>query len=156
MTYRDTAPADQTFLLDLYTSTRAEELARVAWPEEQKVAFLRQQFLAQDAYYRASYPGAEFRVIEQGGLPVGRLYVHRREDEHRLMELTLLPACRGRGIGTALIREVMRGAAREAKPVRLHVEGFNPALRLYRRLGFVQLEERGLYWFLEWRPPGVS
>ena len=37
------------------------------------------------------------------------------------------------------------------KPLRIHVERFNPALQLYERLGFKQIEDKGVYLFLEWR-----
>jgi hypothetical protein len=41
-------------------------------------------------------------------------------------------------------------ARASAKPLRIHVERFNPALRLYERLGFRQVEDKGVYLFLEW------
>ena len=34
--------------------------------------------------------------------------------------------------------------------LRIHVERFNPALRLYARLGFRQIDDRGVYLFMEW------
>jgi hypothetical protein len=44
-----------------------------------------------------------------------------------------------------------RWTAAAGKPLRIHVERFNPALRLYERLGFRQIDDRGVYLFLEWR-----
>jgi hypothetical protein len=32
------------------------------------------------------------------------------------------------------------------------VEQFNPALRLYKRLGFHQKEDKGVYLLMEWSP----
>ncbi|MBB6097288.1 ribosomal protein S18 acetylase RimI-like enzyme [Deinobacterium chartae] len=151
-TLRPVVPDDRDFLLQVYASTRLEELAQLPWTPEQKAAFIRQQFEAQDTHYRRHYPGAEFQVIEVGGQAAGRLYLHRAADEHRLMEITLLPAFRGQGLGTTLIGDVLRAASLEGRAVRLHVEPFNPALRLYQRFGFRFLEERGVYWFLEWCP----
>jgi ribosomal protein S18 acetylase RimI-like enzyme len=43
-------------------------------------------------------------------------------------------------------------AERAGKPVRIHVEKLNPALRLYERLGFTRIADKGVYWFLEWVP----
>ena len=43
-------------------------------------------------------------------------------------------------------------AARDRKPVRIHVERHNPALRLYERLGFVRLGDNGVYYLMEWSP----
>ncbi len=45
---------------------------------------------------------------------------------------------------------VLAEAARASKPVRIHVEKLNPALRFYERLGFTRIADKGVYWFLEW------
>ncbi len=145
--------ADLDVLFEIYASTRTEELAVVPWTDAQKEAFLRMQFQAQHQYYRQTYPDARFDVIVHGDTPVGRLYVDRREDEIRLIDIALLPAHRARGIGSALLGELLAEAERAGKPVRIHVEHNNPARRLYERLGFRPLEDRGVYLFMEWAPP---
>jgi hypothetical protein len=33
------------------------------------------------------------------------------------------------------------------------VEKFNPALRLYKRLGFFETSDEGVHLAMEWRPP---
>ena len=48
-------------------------------------------------------------------------------------------------------RQLQAEASAAGKPLRIHVERFNPALRLYERLGFRLVEDRGIYLFLEWR-----
>ena len=98
---------DREFLLRVYASTREEELRLVDWSDEQKAAFVRQQFEAQDAYYREHYDPATFDVIEADGTPAGRLYVARWEDEIRIIDIALLPEHRRRGIGTALLRALL-------------------------------------------------
>jgi ribosomal protein S18 acetylase RimI-like enzyme len=110
------------------------------------------QFNAQHAYYQEHYSKADLQVILIKGEPVGRLYLERMEEEFRLIDIALLPEHRNRGIGTRLIKDVMTEAAKEKKPVRIHVEEFNPALRLYERLKFTKIEMRGVYWFMEWSP----
>jgi hypothetical protein len=40
--------------------------------------------------------------------------------------------------------------------VRIHVERYNPALRLYERLGFRRIADGGIYFLMEWTPPGPS
>ncbi len=149
---RSITPEDFEFLLGVYASTREEELAQVAWGAGQKDAFLRMQFEAQSQYYREHYKNADLSVILVGQEPAGRLYLHRRRTEIRLMDIALLPGFRGRGVGTAILNALFGEAEREGKRVTIHVESFNPAMRLYERLGFERLEERGVYWFLEWRP----
>ena len=149
---RPAEPSDRDFLLRVYASTREEELRLVDWSAEQKAAFVQQQFEAQDAYYREHYHPATFDVIEADGEQVGRLYVARWEDEIRIIDISLLPEHRGRGTGTALLRDLLDEGARSGKRVSIHVEKNNPALRLYERLSFVPVEDQGVYLLLEATP----
>lgn len=143
---------DRELLFRVYAGSREDELALTDWSAEQKDAFLRQQFTAQDAYYRENYPAARWSVVLRHGVPAGRLYVHDRPDEIRLMEIALLPEHRGAGLGTALLEALMAEARAAGKPLTIHVEVYNPAMRLYQRLGFRDVEDRGVYHLMEWRP----
>jgi ribosomal protein S18 acetylase RimI-like enzyme len=145
---RPVRESDRDFLLGLYESTREEELAQVPWDEEVKRAFVEHQFGAQDAHYRANYPGATFDVIEVDGRPAGRLYVFRGVEEIRIMDIALAPEFRGRGIGTELLRELMGEAG--DRSLSIHVEMNNPARRLYERLGFEPAGEHGVYVLMRW------
>jgi ribosomal protein S18 acetylase RimI-like enzyme len=148
---RAATPEDEQFLHAVYAGTRAEELARVPWSEEQKRAFTNMQFAAQDADYRQHYPTAQYSIIEVQGVPAGRLYVDRCQKEIRIIDIALLPEHRRGGIGTKLLRELQDEARTAGKTLTIHVEKFNPALNLYRRLGFQQIEDKGVYLFLEWK-----
>ena len=143
---------DEAFLLDVYATTRAEELASVDWDEAQKEAFVRQQFAAQHQWYTEQYAGASFHVVLVDGEPAGRLYVARWAAEIRIMDIALLPAHRGAGAGTSLLRDLMAEAETAGKPLTIHVERFNPALRLYSRLGFTVTEDKGVYLLLALTP----
>lgn len=80
--------------------------------------------------------------------PRGRdLYVSRWSEEIRIVDIALLPDSCNRGIGTALLRQLQAEAQASGKPLRIHVERFNPALPLYERLGFRQIEDKGVYLF---------
>jgi ribosomal protein S18 acetylase RimI-like enzyme len=147
---RSIRPDDDAFLLALYASTREQELAVLPWDAAQKAAFLRMQFDAQHAQYQEVYGGAAFDVILVDGQPAGRLYVARKEEEIRIVDIALMPEFCNRGIGTTLLRGLQAEAAAAGKPLRIHVERFNPALRLYERLGFREIADRGVYLFMEW------
>jgi ribosomal protein S18 acetylase RimI-like enzyme len=154
LTLRAATPEDEGFLFRVYASTRTEELAAVDWDDAQKETFLLWQAATQHRYYGEYYPGATFQVILADETPVGRLYLHRRADEIRIMDIALLPEFRGRGYGTALIEQVLAEGRASGRRVTIHVELFNPALSLYRRLGFRQVAEHGVYWLMEWSPDG--
>ncbi len=151
-TFRPITDADIEFLARLYASTRADEMAVVPWSDEEKATFLRSQFEAQHRFYQDTFRDAEFDLVLDGDDPIGRLYLDRRADEHRLIDIALLPEHRGRGLGTILMRRVLDEAAAAGKMVRIHVEHNNPAMRLYRRLGFERIEDQGVYHLMEWRP----
>jgi ribosomal protein S18 acetylase RimI-like enzyme len=148
---RAATPKDEPFLRKVYASTRAEELARVPWSDEQKRAFTDMQFGAQDADYRRHYPAAQYAIIEVQGVPAGRLYVDRCSKEIRIIDIALLPEHQRAGIGTKLMRELQDEARVAGKMLTIHVEKFNPALHLYHRLGFQQIEDKGVYLFLAWK-----
>lgn len=143
---------DREFLIGLYGSVRAEELALVAWEEGQREAFVRMQFDAQDIQYRRINPNGTFDVIELQGRPVGRLYVDRRPTEIRIVDISLLPEFRGAGIGGGLLDELMREAAASGRRLTIHVEITNRAASLYTRLGFVEAARQGPYRRMEWTP----
>jgi ribosomal protein S18 acetylase RimI-like enzyme len=151
VTLRPETAEDADFLCALYASTRAGELAVVPWSEEQKADFLRQQFHFQTIHYKTQYPGATFEIILTAGIPAGRIYLHRLEQEIRLMDIALLPEYCGKGIGGYLIGRVLREAEDTGKYVSIHVEKHNPAQRLYARLGFRPVSDVGIYALLEWR-----
>jgi GNAT superfamily N-acetyltransferase len=153
VTLRPIQEEDLEFLLRLYATTRADEMAMVMdWPDEQKEWFIRMQFQAQHAWYQEHYGDAQFDLVLMDGVPVGRLYVHRRPAEIRLVDISLIPELRGGGIGSALLRELMAEAEAAGKPLTIHVEKYNPAMRLYLRLGFKPIEDRGPYDLMEWKP----
>jgi ribosomal protein S18 acetylase RimI-like enzyme len=153
---RPIRPEDRDFLCRVYGSTRTEELAPVPWTEEQKAAFIRQQFDAQTAYWDEQYPDAERSIVELDGRPAGRLYVQRWPKEIRLVDIALLPAFRRHGAATELIQRLFSEASERSVPLTIHVEIFNPARALYERLGFVSKGERGMYMLMEWRPPALA
>jgi ribosomal protein S18 acetylase RimI-like enzyme len=151
LTLRPVVTADAELLLRIYASTRAAELAQVPWTEAEKAAFVLMQHTAQDRYYREHFPRTELSIVLLDGAPVGRLYVDRRADEIRIIDIALLDEHRGAGIGTELLTALLEEARRADKPVRIHVERFNPALHLYRRLGFVETGATEVYLLMEWR-----
>jgi ribosomal protein S18 acetylase RimI-like enzyme len=149
---RPARDSDMPFLYTVYASTRENEMRLVDWDEETKEKFLRMQFDAQHTFYHEQFPDAEYAVILRSDEPIGRLYVHRRTDEIRIVDIALLAKHRNDGIGTSLMRSLMDEAVEGDKPLRIHVERFNPALGLYKRLGFVEIGDTGVYLLMEWTP----
>ena len=152
VTFRPIRDDDYEFLYRVYASTREEELQQTSWDDAQKEQFLRFQFTAQGQYYQQHFTDARFEVILLAEHPVGRLYVDRRADEIRVIDIALLPEHRGAGIGGGIMHDLLAEATESGKPVRLHVEHHNRAVRLYERMGFTTIGEHGIYSLMEWRP----
>lgn len=155
LSLRPVTPGDDAFLFELYVSTRPD-IAALGLAEAQREALLRMQWLAQRHGYQARYPHGEHQLVLVAGRAVGRLWVARAPGELRVVDLSLLPAHRGTGLGTELLRALQREAAAGGLPLRLSVARDNPARRLYARLGFgaVGGSEVGEepYLTLEWSP----
>lgn len=133
---RDTVFADQGFLRELYASTRSDEMRATGWPASRCRAFLDQQFDFQQRYYRAHHPQALFLLLLRESCPIGRLYWRSEPGLATLIDLSLVPAERGQGLGSALLQLLTGLADHQGQDIELHVEPDNPAHRLYRRFGF--------------------
>jgi GNAT superfamily N-acetyltransferase len=156
LVYRAFEPADYDFIEALYLSTRAEELALSGWPEAERSAFLAQQHRAQHHHYQTYYPNAERLILMKDGAAIGRLYIDAWTQELRIVDISLMPPARGQGIGEAILRDVIEWASTAGKGVSIHVEKINPAKRLYQRLGFVVVEDKGVYDLMEVGTPRVA
>lgn len=149
---RREADGDYPFLERLYLSVRWEELINSGWPEQAKLDFLRHQFSLQYRHYAAHYGGTDFGILEFQDEPIGRWYVFRSREDLRVVDVSLLPEWRGQGIATALFGQLLSEASKSNRTASIHVEKFNPAQKLYRRLGFAEAGESGPYWLMIWKP----
>ncbi len=141
---RNEKPGDHAFLRRLYGTQRAADLVLTSWGEAEKARFLDEQFRLQSLHFDRETK-AERLIIESGAHtpapePIGRLYLDRSAPAWRLLEIALLPAVQGIGIGTALIQWVhVAASAAGAEAIDLHVTITNRrAEALYRRLGYVE------------------
>jgi len=149
---RPVTDADQEFLVGVYASTRAAELAQVDWDDSQKDAFIRWQFGLQKQDYYTRYPDARYEVILIDDQPAGRIWVGTDDTQIRLLDIALLPEFQNRGAGAFLLRQLIDEAKRAQKPLRHMVFMLNEnAHRFYERLGFVEIEDVGGYKHMEWK-----
>ena len=125
-------PEDADLLLSVYASTRPE-LCGPGWPDE----LVRMQFEAQSRHYGAFHPHAESTVVLVDGEPAGRLIVERAAAEIRIVDIALLPAFRGVGVGGRLVRALVAEADSTGRPLRCHVEMTNDARGFWEHLGLV-------------------
>lgn len=133
----------------------------VDWSGKQKDDFLQMQFNAQHSYYHQQFSKAQFDIVELESqavesLAVGRLYVDRRPDELRIIDIALTPEYRDKGIGRQLMQSLIDEASAANKSVNIHVEHNNPAIHLYHSLGFRHIRDEGVYYFMGWNAENSS
>ena len=93
-----------------------------------------------EAYTRKDVAGSIasgiYSIVECGGDDIGALAVERHPTHIQLTQIYIAPSHQNRGIGTFLVRELVREAKESGTPLRLRVLSVNPARRLYEREGF--------------------
>lgn len=154
---RPATAADDDFLQRVYAGTRADELALTGWHAAQREDFVALQYRAQAVHYQAHWPAAHRSVIVawQGGVAqdAGRLWLDQRADTIHVLDIALLAAFRGQGIGSRCLQSLMQQAATSDRALTIYVEAGNPARRLYDRLGFVPAgPPQGVHQHMAWRP----
>ncbi|MBB6733852.1 GNAT family N-acetyltransferase [Cohnella zeiphila] len=149
---RPNRPDDDPFLYELYASTRMEEISMWGWDGQTAQAFLRMQWTAQMHSYSMQYPDLHHRMVLADETLAGRILTSSREDELVLVDISLLPSFRGRGIGGELIERLQEEAAESGRFIKLHVLKENAsAIRLYERLGFATVADQGMHWEMRWQ-----
>ena len=145
---------DEQFLLEVFRSSRGDDLRELGWDEDRVREFLDMQFEAQQRLYAGEYPRADDQIVLWESNSAGRLIVERRDHEIRCVDVALLPAHQNAGIGAFLVRSLQDEAELADKPLRLRVIRFNRAVSLFERLGFVRTSETGTHFQMEWLPGG--
>jgi ribosomal protein S18 acetylase RimI-like enzyme len=149
---RQFAAEDEQFASELFASSRPDLAALPAAVRESLVTI---QFRAQRAEYAASYPDAQHEVVVIDGVDVAALIVDHGSSEVRIVDITVHPAHREQGIGSALLGEEIARAASAGMAVALSVWSGNVAARrLYERLGFVVVSNGDGY--LEMRQDNIQ
>lgn len=83
-------------------------------------------------------------IIKVGNNNIGTVEIKEDNDRIFICSLYILPSWQGKGVGAAVIQTQVQKAQKEDKPVELEVLKSNTgAQRLYKRLGFKEVEDRG-------------
>lgn len=149
---RKIQPDDRAFLHQVYADSRADEMALVNWSAQEKDNFIRMQFEAQHQHYMQHFPDARYCVVQVGLQTIGRLYANRTPEEIRIIDIAILKPFQKNGYGGYLLKSILEEAESEDKKVAIHVEQRNPAMHFYKKLGFRQVRDEGVYKYMEWRP----
>jgi len=127
---RPATEADLPFLVALRLATMAPQFARqgiVLSDDEHRL--------------RAGFRLDAARILEADGRAIGLLKVLQDGATWTVEQFQIAPEAQGRGIGAAVLGQVIEAARESGALLRLSVLKRNPAARLYARLGFRTLAE---------------
>jgi ribosomal protein S18 acetylase RimI-like enzyme len=100
-------------------------------------------------FFEKKWDPNHYQMILHQGKMVGVLASETREDHVYLSEIQIDPEFQGRGLGTAVVSDVVREARDAGLPVRLQVLLENRARTLYERLGFAVTGETETHFLME-------
>lgn len=149
---RPVTTEDAPFLLELYKSSRGEDVRGLGWEEARVSEFLDLQYEARQRFHANEYRRPVDQIVMRSGEPIGRIMFEPREHEIRGVDIALQPEHRCAGIGAQLLRDLQTEAQRQKKPLRLQVIRFSRAISLFERLGFQRTSETGTHFQMEWVP----
>jgi ribosomal protein S18 acetylase RimI-like enzyme len=149
MTYtlRPARKADYDFLFHLVEVCLKEYVeATWGWDDEFQQNHFAQHF---------DITGCQIVLVD--GREAGQVTVIEQEHGFFISGIYILPEYQNRGLGSALIREVLAEAGEDGRPLTLQVLKANhPARRLYERLGFAVTAEKLTHYIMKWQPPGKA
>jgi len=130
-------PSDLDVLFPIYCEVMRDYATRAtgAWDEDE-----------QRRQYYAGFPVGRAQVILVGYDIAGAIDCEHHGDRWTVNNIEIAPEWQNHGIGTWLLRRLLRQARGEGIPVDLEVLKVNPARRLYERLGFAVTGETDTHW----------
>ncbi len=130
LTFREVTEQDYAFLIALRRATMNPHYIQMGkTPDEQINA---QRVLD---HYEST------RIIVLEGVSVGMVKAYSEGSDWILSQIQVKADYQGRGIGTAVVKQIIDTAPENTKGVRLSVLKGNRAIKLYQRLGFKIAEE---------------
>jgi len=147
-TLRTARPGDEEFLFQLFADTQ-EHLAVFRPNPVLYQSLVATQYKGREMSYAAEYPEAMNAILcvegeERSALPVGRILVDCKPGCWRIVDIALLAAHRGRGLGSWALRTCQRQSEAAGARLTLAVRPEKRARRLYERLGFRATREDAL------------
>lgn len=125
-------PDDSEFLFNLKKQTLKEYITQIwGWDEKD-----------QHDYHKKNFEPEKYRIIQQNGEDIGCISIEEHHNKIMLNIIEIVPEYQNKGIGSKLIRDLIKRGSQENKTVELQVFKVNQrAFKLYRTLGFKLVNE---------------
>lgn len=133
---------DSEFFMELFGEIKSSELLLDTWPEPLKSQLVGMQYHAFAQSTLSEFPDCIDYLIVCQSEKAGRLQLVKRASGMRVVNISISAAFRGRGIATAILKELITEADNLQIPVFLDVDKTNgQALTIYYKLGFKIAQE---------------
>lgn len=136
--------SDAQFLKNLFYQQKLIEYKDFMYDEALILALIEMQYNAKQNAYNDQYPLAESYIAFLDNIPVGKIILDKSSNYH-IVDILILPDHQNKGVGTHIIKTVIKEAKEKSKDISLKVASHNPAKNLYKRLGFEIIETGEVY-----------
>jgi ribosomal protein S18 acetylase RimI-like enzyme len=127
---------DSEFFMELFSEIKGSELLLHSWPPTIREQLLSMQYRGFMKSIQEEYPNHEdFLILFQSKM-AGRLQIEKNDSFFRIINISLMPDFRGKGIGSYILKNILKEANLRQIPVELDVDVSNPAFFVYQNLGF--------------------
>jgi GNAT superfamily N-acetyltransferase len=140
---------DASFLRDIFFEVRSPEFEAAGLSGPVLEQLLSQQYRAMRTHYDREYADAVYEIFELDGERIGYQATIELDTLH-LIDISIVGSARSQGIGTRRMEALQARAMELGIPMTLTVEKFNPAMRLYERLGFKPYMDSDVYLRMKW------
>lgn len=134
ITFRSYGKRDKDFLFKLLKLSMEDQIIKNygEWDDYIEMSYLEESI--------SEYP---YEILLFDGKEIGCLSVQETPSEYFINEIQMIPEYQSQGIGTEIIKQLIRKAERQQKSIRLEVLQTNTAaIKLYARLGFIKTDEK--------------
>lgn len=99
-------------------------------------------------YHAEKMETAQYEIVVVDGLDAGALHLIDKDTEITIKQIFVAPEFRNKGLGTAVLRDVIRKSEQRRKTLALRVLKVNPAQQLYLKLGFVIVDQDNEFFYM--------
>lgn len=158
LTLRPRTDNDTDFLVELYETSREEEMQYIEWKnDEERIKFFRQQYNAQHLHFDSNYDNLDYDILVYNNQDIGRLVLHRTPENLHCLDVIIIPSFRKMGIGTIIMERIEEEVKQKKITATLYFEKTKPYLEsIYSKYGFVTIEDLGTHKFMKREVDGAS
>lgn len=142
----DTIPvtsSDDSFLKGLFFEVKSNLF--LGMPKELQSSLLNLQFQSQQQHYYTHWPDAEHKLLIYNKRPIGQVIIDKSDNIFHIIDISIFPSLQKQGIGTQYLLALIEEAKAVNISIKLSVDKKNPALALYKRIGFTVISDDEIY-----------